>query len=147
MRRRRNATQAYLLDNNAFVSAIRTPRRETATLRLILKMAWDPTVTLIGDDLLAEEMTRYAELLDSDTAATTLATLISKMEIVDVQEKYVKICLNYIETPDKADIVHAAACLQTDATLISNDRHFDRIAEERIIRVLSIAEAIKTLES
>jgi predicted nucleic acid-binding protein len=110
-------------------------------------MAWDPTVTLIGDDLLAEEMTRYAELLDSDTAATTLATLISKMKIVDVQEKYVKICLNYIETPDKADIVHAAACLQTDATLISNDRHFDRIAEERIIRVLSIAEAIKTLES
>lgn len=147
MRRRRNATQAYLLDNNAFVSAIRTPRRETATLRLILKMAWDPTVTLIGDDLLVEEMTRYAELLDSDTAATTLATLISKMKIVDVQEKYVKICLNYIETPDKADIVHAAACLQTDATLISNDRHFDRIAEERIIRVLSIAEAIKTLES
>ena len=147
MRRRRNATQAYLLDNNAFISAIRDPRRETATLRLILKMAWDPTVTLIGDDLLAEEMTRYAELLDSDTAATTLATLISKMEIVDVQEKYVKICLNYIETPDKADIVHAAACLQTDATLISNDRHFDRIAEERIIRVLSIAEAIKTLES
>jgi len=147
MRRRRNATQAYLLDNNAFISAIRDPRRETATLRLILKMAWDPTVTLIGDDLLVEEMTRYAELLDSDTAATTLATLISKMKIVDVQEKYVKICLNYIETPDKADIVHAAACLQTDATLISNDRHFDRIAEERIIRVLSIAEAIKTLES
>lgn len=146
MRRRRSGTQAYLLDNNAFVSAIRDPRRETATLRLILKMAWDPSVALIGDDLLVEEMVRYAELLDSELAATTLAMLVSRMEIVDVQERYVKICLGYIEAPDDADIVHAAACLQADATLVTNDRHFDRIAEEGIIRVLSIAEAIEALK-
>jgi len=109
-------------------------------------MAWDPSVALIGDDLLVEEMVRYAELLDSELAATTLAMLVSRMEIVDVQERYVKICLGYIEAPDDADIVHAAACLQADATLVTNDRHFDRIAEEGIIRVLSIAEAIEALK-
>ncbi len=146
MRRRRGGTRAYLLDNSAFVSAIRDPRRETATLRLILRMVWDPSVTLIGDELLVEEMVRYAELLDSELAATTLAALISKMELVDVQDKYVKICLGYVETPDEADIVHAAACLQADATLVSNDRHFDRIAEDGIIEVLSVAEAIEALK-
>ncbi len=146
MRRRRGGTRAYLLDNSALVSAIMDPRRETATLRLILRMVWDPSVTLIGDELLVEEIVRYAELLDSELAATTLAALISKMELVDVQDRYVKICLGYVETPDEADIVHAAACLQADATLVSNDRHFERIAEEGIIGVLSVAEAIEALK-
>ena len=38
----------FLLDNNVFVSAIKDPARETATLRLILKMIQDEGVGLVG---------------------------------------------------------------------------------------------------
>ena len=41
------------------------------------------------------------------------------------------------------DIYHAATCLQEGAVLITNDRHFDRINDEKIIEVWSISEAIE----
>jgi predicted nucleic acid-binding protein len=89
-------------------------------------------------------MARYAELLKSETVATILDALISKMIIVDVQEKFIKICWSYMKTVDLADVLHAATCLQTDATLISNDRRFDRIRKEGIIRVVTISEVLRS---
>jgi len=145
MRRQRPATQTFLLDTNVFISALKEPRKQTDTLRLILKIIEEPSLGLVGNDLLAEEMARYAELLKSETAATILHTLIAKMELVDVQENYLKICKSYVQTPDKADILHAATCLQTNAVLISNDHHFNRIRDEGIIKVWSTREAIKKL--
>jgi predicted nucleic acid-binding protein len=144
MKRPDSAIRAYLLDTNVFVSAIKDPLRQTATLRLILRLIEDSHIGLVGNDLLVEEMARYAELLRSETAATILDALISKMIIVDVQEKFIKICWSYMETVDLADVLHAATCLQTDATLISNDRHFDRIRKEGIIRVVRISEALRS---
>lgn len=44
-----------------------------------------------------------------------------------------------------ADAVHAAACLQSGAVLISNDKHFDGIRKMKIIEVLKISEAIEKL--
>jgi predicted nucleic acid-binding protein len=67
------------------------------------------------------------------------------MELVRVPENYVRICKTYVRTPDKADVLHAATCLQTGAALITNDRHFDLIKEEGIIKVLSVSEAIRKL--
>lgn len=145
MRRLKSATQIFLLDTNVFISAIKDPRRQTGTLRLILHLIGDPSIGLIGNDLLVEEMIRYAEFLGSETAATLLHALIAKMEIVEVQENFLKICRSYIETPDKADILHAASCLQTNAVLISNDHHFNRVRDEGIIKVWGITEAIKKL--
>jgi len=142
MRRSRPATKTFLLDTNVFISAIKDPRKSTETLRLILKIIEDPSMKLVGNDLLVEEMLRYMELLKSEMAATMLAALLTKMRIVIVQEKYRRICKPYITTPDKADILHAATCLQADATLITNDHHFNRIRDERIISVWSIAEVI-----
>jgi predicted nucleic acid-binding protein len=144
MTRQESATRAYLLDTNVFVSAIKDPLKQTETLRLILHLIEDSRISLVGNDLLVEEMARYAELLRSETAATILDALISKMEILDVQEKFIKICRGYMGTLEIADVLHAATCLQTDATLISNDRHFDRIKNEGIIRVVTINEALRS---
>jgi len=90
-------------------------------------------------------MARYAELLRSETAATLLHTLITKMEIINVQENFLKISKSYIETPAKADILHAATCLQTNAVLISDDHHFNTIRDKGIIKTWSTTEAIKKL--
>jgi len=145
MRRPRSVTQTSLLDTNVFISAVKDPRRQTGTLRLILKIIGSPRTGLVGNDLLAEEMARYAELLKSETAATLLHALIAKMEIIDARENYLRACKAYIKTPDRADILHAATCLQTNAILISNDHHFNRIREEGIIKVWTTKEAIKRL--
>lgn len=145
MRRSRLATKTFLLDTNVFISAIKAPKKSTETLRLILKIVEDPNIKLVGNELLVEEMLRYMELLGSDMAATILAALLTKMRIIVVQEKYRRICKVYVTTPDKADILHAATCLQADVILITNDHHFDGIRHERIISVWSIAEAIRKI--
>jgi len=50
-----------------------------------------------------------------------------------------------VTTPDPADVLHAATCLQERAVLVTNDRHFDRIREEGIVEVWDIAKAIRSL--
>lgn len=41
-----------MLDANVIVAAIKNPRRETGTLRLLTKIIKDPTVGLVADELL-----------------------------------------------------------------------------------------------
>jgi predicted nucleic acid-binding protein len=127
------------------VAAIRNPHKETGTLKLIAKMIQDPAVRLVADELLLEEMARYAELMKSPTTTGIIAALTSKTSLVKVSAKYRSICKAYVKTPDKADILHAATCLQTDGVLITNDHHFRRIAKEHIVEVWSIGDAIKKL--
>ena len=134
-----------MLDSNVFIAAIKNPRKQTTTLRLLVKIVEDPAITLVADELLLDEMLRYAELLKSQTAAIIVAALLTKTTMVKVPRNYRKICKTYIETPDRADILHAGTCLQTGAILITNDHHFDRIRKEGIIKVWSIAEAIERL--
>jgi len=128
-----------------FISAIKEPKKQTDTLKLIIKIISEPRFALVGNYLLAYGLLRYAELLKSETAAALLATLLSKMQVVDVSKNYRKICKRYIKTPDRADILHAATCLQTRAILITNDRHFDRIRDEGIIQVWNVSKAIREL--
>lgn len=134
-----------MLDSNVFIAAIKNPRKQTNTLRLLLKIIEDPDIALVGNELLLEEMLRYAELLKSQTVATIVAALLRKTAMVRVSENYRRICKAYIKTPDRADVLHAATCLQTGAILITNDRHFDRIRNEGIIKVWTIKESIETL--
>lgn len=134
-----------MLDSNVFIAAIRDPRKQTDTLRLIMKIIEDPNIALVADEFLVEEMLRYAELLRSQTVATIVAALLAKTSIVMVPESHLRICKRYLGTTDLADMMHAAARLKTDSILITNDRHFNRIRNEGIIRVWSIAEAIKQL--
>lgn len=145
MRKLRSSTQTFLLDTNVFIAAIKDPERQTSTFQLLLKIIKDPGIMLVGNILLAEEMRRYIELFKSKKAAVLVSPLLGKMELVRVPENYVRICKTYIRTPDKADVLHAATCLQTGATLITNDRHFDRIKKEGITKVLSVSEAVGKL--
>lgn len=134
-----------MLDSNVFIAAIRSPQKQTNTLRLLVKIIEEEDIRLVADELLVEEMLRYAELLKSQTAATLSAALLRKTAVVRVSENYRKICKGYIETPDRADILHAATCLQTGPMMITNDHHFDRMRKEGIIEIWSISEAIEKL--
>lgn len=145
MQSSRSDTPMFLLDTNVFIAAIKAPKRETRTLQLILKILENEDVHLVGNEFLAEEYIRYAEEFKSETASAILGALLDKIEFVSVGENFIKICKNYIETPNLADIVHAAACLKSDAVLITNDKHFNRIRDKGIIRVWSVAKAIQEL--
>jgi len=68
---------------------------------------------------------------------------IAKTEVMDVAEKFLRLCKPYFPEDQLIDIYHAATCLQESAVLITNDRHFDRINEEKIIEVWSISKAIE----
>ena len=131
-----------LLDNNVFIAAIKNPGRVTGSLRLLLMLIKNPTVELVGNRFLLEEMARYAEVFNSSTASLLLATLISRITLVQVEERYVTICKKFMGTMDPADVVHAATCLQTDAVLVTNDKHFDVIKDAKVITVWSISQAI-----
>jgi len=145
MRRSKKDTRKYLLDTNVFIAAIKDPKKETKTLQLILEMIEREDIYLVGDEFLAEEMVRYAEEFKSETASWILSALLEKMELIEVGENFIKICMNYIKTPNKADIIHAAVCLKTDAILITNDTHFNKIQDEGIIKVWGISRGIKEL--
>jgi hypothetical protein len=80
-----------------FIAAVKNPTRQTDTLKLLLKLIKEPSIRLVGNDLLAEEMLRYAELLKSQTAAVLVSALLDKMEFVQVSRKYRKICKAYSE--------------------------------------------------
>ena len=135
----------FLLDTNVFIAAIKAPKKETKTLQLILGVIASEDIHLVGDEFLAEEFIRYAEEFKSETASAILGALLDKMEFVQVGENLIKICKNYIRTPNLADIIHAAACLKSDAVLISNDKHFSNIRDNGIIKVWSVSKAINEL--
>jgi predicted nucleic acid-binding protein len=145
MKSLKNGTRTFLLDTNVFVAAIKYPKKETKTLQLILKIIENDDIYLVGDEFLVEEMVRYAEEFRSETASWILSALLDKIKLIDVGKNYIKICRNYIETPNLSDILHAAACLKSDAILITNDTHFNRIRDERIIHVWNISKMIKEI--
>jgi predicted nucleic acid-binding protein len=68
------------------------------------------------------------------------------VEVVDVDEKFLRLCKSYFPEDELIDIYHAATCLQEGAVLITNDRHFDKINYEKIIEVWSISKAIEEFE-
>lgn len=80
-----------------------------------------------------------------NTAASIVAALLGKTGVVRVSDNYRKICKVFLATPEKAGILHAAACLQTGAVMITNDRHFDKIRKEGVIKVWTIPYAIREL--
>ena len=138
-------TRTLLLDTNVFVAAVKHPRRETASLRLILGLLRRDEVRLVGNVYWIEELLRYAEEFHSETAAWLISALLDRTRIVEVTANFVRISARYVRTPDLADVVHAATCLQERAILVSNDRHFDRIQKAKIIDVWGITKALQVL--
>ncbi len=133
----------FLADTNLFIGAIKNPKRETASLRLLMELTDDTNIVLVGNEFLIMEMEKYAEVFKSKRGKEILRKLIDKTDVVDVDEKFLRLCKSYFPEDQLIDIYHAAACLQEGAVLITNDRHFDRINAEKIIEVWSISKAIK----
>lgn len=138
-------TRTFLLDTNVFIAAIKNPRRETGTLQLLLDILNRDDIELVGNDIWAEEMLRYAEEFRSATATWLVSALLNRARLVRVGKRYRTICKPYVTTPDHADILHAATCLQERAVLISNDKHFDRIRDAGVLEVWSITKAIRSV--
>ena len=136
----------FLVDTNLFIAATKNPKKETASLRLLLYLIDDTAIALIGNEFLIMEMEKYAQVFESIRGKEILRKLIDKTEVVDVDEKFLRLCKSYFPEDELIDIYHAATCLQTDAIIITNDRHFDKINDEKIIEVWSISKAINEFE-
>lgn len=134
-----------LPDANLFVAAVRHRGRETDSLRLLARLAEDQRYELIGDRYLVEEYQRYALAFHSLTAAGLLSSVLEKMRVVRPHDRFIAACLPFLPAKELADLIHAAACLETGAALISNDRHFDRIASAGLIHRFTLSEAIEAL--
>ena len=133
----------FLVDTNLFIAATKNPKKETTSLRLLLYLIEDTAIAFMGNEFLIMEMEKYAQVFESIRGKEILRKLIDKTEVVDVDEKFLRLCKSYFPEDELIDIYHAATCLQTDAILITNDRHFDKINDEKIIEVWNISKAIK----
>ncbi|MBI4415864.1 MAG: PIN domain-containing protein [Euryarchaeota archaeon] len=127
------------------MAAVKDPRRETATLRLLLSCLERDDVALVGNPFWVEEMVRYAEAFRSETATWLVGALLARTRIARVARRHVAVCARFVTTPDPADVLHAATCLQEGAILVSNDRHFRRVRDEGIVEVWTVAEAVRRL--
>jgi predicted nucleic acid-binding protein len=132
-----------LVDTNLFIAAIKNPKKETTSLRLLLELIDNTDIVLIGNEFLIMEMEKYAQVFESERGIQILQKLIDKTEVVDVDEKFLRLCKSYFPEDELIDIYHAATCLKEGAVLITNDRHFDKINDEKIIEVWSISKAIE----
>ena len=89
-----------MVDTNLFIAAIKNPKKETASLRLLLELMDDSTIVLIGNEFLIMEMEKYAQVFDSKRGKDILKKLIDKTEVVDVEEKFLRLCKSYFPEED-----------------------------------------------
>lgn len=133
----------FLVDTNLFIAAIKNPKKETTSMRLLLELIDDTTIVLIGNEFLIMEMEKYAQVFESKRGKEILEKLIDKTKVVDVDEKFLRLCKSYFPNDELIDIYHAATCLQEGVIMVTNDKHFDKIKDEKIIEVWSISKAIE----
>jgi len=143
MPRSGRSTRRYLADTNVYVAAVKRSGRITPSRRLLEHFLNDPRIELVGNAWWLEELLRYAEESRSEAALELAEELAQKVEILELAERFVAACSELVGAENPVDTLHAATCLQSDATLISNDPDFDRIRDAHVIRVLSITEALK----
>ena len=58
---RKNIRQ-FLVDTNIFIAAVKNPKKETKSLRLLLELIDDTNVILIGNEFLIMEMQKSLSL-------------------------------------------------------------------------------------
>ncbi len=149
------ATCKFVVDTNVIVSALKALLREDRTgeerrgissLSLLVRLVVDPSMKLFGNSVLLREYQTFVEQLGSDIVTQILNELTAKMEVVtELPDDALRRCLGYFSGKDAKDVFHAATCLVTGATLITNDCDFDRIRDAGLIEVWSISESIRRL--
>lgn len=135
----------YLPDANLFVAAVKNARRETDTLRLPLALLEDPSIELVGGAVLFAEFERAAAAFPSPLAAGLLHAIAERLTLVEPDDGVIAACAPFFAGQVASDIVHAATCLKSGATLISNDHDFDAIVRAGLIRRLTLTEAVRRL--
>ncbi len=137
----------FLADNTLFVAGIKAlPERETNSLKLLLKLLSREDADLIADDILVKEYEKYAEKLGGGMTRALIQALLSKTELVEPDNQSIEtVKPHFDEKTDPEDIIHTAAALQEEATIITNDPDFDPIGEESIVEVWNHTKAMEEL--
>lgn len=137
--------RTFLVDNNVFISAIKNPAKNSLILDLLLECINNPKILLFGNHILIEEMIKYQDAFNSPTASMILSLLIQKTRIQEPCDGSILECKDFFPIEKIKDMFHAATALESQATIITNDKHFIPIKDARKIEVLTITEAIKEL--
>lgn len=131
--------QKFLIDTNLFIAAV---KKWICSTDLLIYLLTGHEIELIANDVLLCEYRKYALELD---AMDLLELIYSEVRIVNPSEESIIKCKPYFPETVAADVVHAATCMQFGATIISNDKHFDKIKKQGIIEVWKISDGIKKL--
>ena len=129
-------------DTNLFIAAAKSGI--TKSTALIFKICFDDSIELIGNSILLEEFEKYQDLVGR-SGKILLEIIKSKIKIFDPDKEHLEACKPYFPENEFADLYHAATCLKAKATIITNDKHFDKIKEKGLIDVWSISEATERL--
>src|SRR5437764_9307915 len=92
-------TRAFLVDTNAFVAAIKHPRRETATLRFLITLLRTEDVALVCNEHWAGELLRYAEASRSETATWLASALLDRARRGRVAARYGRLSASDVPPP------------------------------------------------
>ena len=130
-----------MLDTNVFIAAAK--RGWTRTTDLVLRLV-EGDEDLIANEALIGEYRKYAGDL-GDYGMLLFDQLSQKAIVLEISEEIIARCMPFFPEGQVADLLHAATCLSVDGILISNDRHFEKIRQARIIEVWTISEAIAAL--
>lgn len=144
MKKQEGCSQRFLPDTNLLISAIMAGKN-TRTLQLLLKLLSDEAIELVAGTPLLIELEEIGHTFCQPLPMEVYNALLNKTRRIDPSPESVQTCKPYFPEAEASDMVHAATCLEAEATLITNDRHFDRIRDAGLIRVWSIQEAIEKL--
>ena len=106
------STHLFLVDTNLFIASIKNPKKETTSLKLLLELIEDAAIELIGNEFLIMEMEKYSHIFESERGKEILQKLIDKTKVIDVNERFLRICKSYFPKDELIDVYHAATCLQ-----------------------------------
>lgn len=129
----------YLIDNTVFIAAVK--RGWTKSTELVYHLL-DSPAELFANELPIFEYEKYAKALSTYELLNYLKKAL--IHANPCQEE-IDTCAAFFPESELSDIVHAATCLYTDAILITNDAHFNKIKQAEIIEVWSNTKAIKRL--
>ncbi|MGQ9479730.1 MAG: PIN domain-containing protein [Thermoproteota archaeon] len=79
-----------------------------------------------------------------EQASILYILLKDRIKLYEPERGEVNACKPYFQD-EYADLYHAATCLKANATLITNDKHFDRIKQVGLVKVISTSEALKKI--
>ena len=138
-------SRAFLLDTNLLVAAIKRLPRVTPAFLLVEAVVSNPDIQLVGDSSLLLEYRHYSAAFPSHVGSELVENLVARMLLANIDPSHVTIAAPYFGDDSLADMQHAAACLATDAILITNDRDFENLGRSGLVEVWSVSRALREL--